>query len=350
MFLFSVLALPNAETIITIQPQSKEGFYGSNSFTYVTNEIIEQSNVFHQNLQPKNQANLQQAIDKLTNLYMKFQNAYSSNSNYPQNVNQDITAVYWDIPRLINDWKDNVEADFHPDIERLKHNANRLLQNLYGNSNGSLPPWAPGSLETARHVQREIIELNEKIAQGKWGDVDQNIHNLKHDKQMISASYLNSATISKESKQHAQNLDNAIDSILNIWHTSKNRDQVTRDAKQLVNYVDLLLKSLAVPGPDGLETTRHVQREIVALNEKIAQGKWGDVDQNIQNLKKDKQIIRTSYLNNATISKESKQHAQNLDNAIDSILNIWHTSKNREQVTRDAKQLVNYVDLLLKSF
>jgi hypothetical protein len=248
MLLFSVLALPNPETTITIQTLPiqtlpKKGFYGSNSMTSVTNEIIEQSNVFHLNLQPKNQANLQQAIDKLTNLYMKFQNAYSSNSNYPQNVTQEITAVYWDVPRLINDWKDNVEADFHPVCDRLKYNANRLLQNLYANNHGNLPPWAPGSLETARHVQREIIELKEKIAQGNWNYVDQNIQNLKHDKQMISATYLNSATISKEAKQHAQNLDNAIDSILNIWNTSRNREQVTRDAKQLVNYVDLLLKS-----------------------------------------------------------------------------------------------------------
>jgi hypothetical protein len=116
-----------------------------------------------------------------------------------------------------------------------------------------------------------------------------------------------------------------------------------------VDYVDLLLKSLAVPGTDSLETARHVQREIKELKEKIAQGNWNYVDQNIQNLKHDKQMISDTYLNSATISKEAKQHTQNLDNAIDSILNIWNTSRNREKVTSDANQLVDYVDLLLKS-
>jgi hypothetical protein len=65
MVLFSVLALPNPETTITIQPQSKKGLYGTNSLAGVKNEIVEQSNDFYQNLQAKNQSNLQQAIDKL---------------------------------------------------------------------------------------------------------------------------------------------------------------------------------------------------------------------------------------------------------------------------------------------
>jgi transcription termination factor NusB len=247
MFFIAVLALPQTPPVtITVQTQAKPGFYGTNSLTHVTNEILEQSNNFQRNLQPKNNINLQQAIDKLKDLYVKFQNAYSSNSNYPVNVNQQITSVYWDLPRLINDWKDNTQKDFQSDIDRLKYNVNLLFQNLNNNNNGNLPAWSPGSAETAKLVQREILALNEKISQGNWNYVNQNIQNLKQEKQKIAAAYLNSQVISKEVRDHAQNLDNAIDSILNTWNTSRNQVSVARDALQLVSYVDLLLKSLGV--------------------------------------------------------------------------------------------------------
>jgi methylthioribose-1-phosphate isomerase len=213
-------------------------------------------------------------------------------------------------------------------------------------------PTPLGSGDAARFLQREINTLSQNTRNKEWNYVDQNIQTLKSGKQIISDAYLNNQSIGKDARQNALNLDNAIDSIMNIWNSSRDKAKVASDARQLVNYVELLLKSLGISiqtqslGP--IDTVKSLQSDILELNQRISQGNW-NIDQNIQKLKTDKQKIGDVYLNNQSISKEARQNALNLDNAIDSIFNLWNSSRDKVKVAVDAVQLGNFVDVLSKS-
>jgi gas vesicle protein len=250
LFLFTVLALPNPQLTISItgnnnnRAAGNSGYFGSNSLTQVATAINQQVESFQQNYNSRNYPELKHNIDRLKKHFTDLKKAFSSNSNFSPDVMKELTNVYWNVPRLLNDYRDYQQKDYNSDLMKLRANTNNLLGALNANNNGNLPPWSPRSMETARHVQSEIRALNEKINQGNWNYVDENIQNLKNDKQKISISYLNNESISRDSRSHAQNLDNAIDSILNHWNTSRDHTNVSRDAALLVNYVNLLLKSL----------------------------------------------------------------------------------------------------------